>query len=200
MVFYVKFSALCFILYFIIMIQGFGTTRDQMSPRANTLSDDKDDIQKQLDNEAKDRLHFATGPKIWVLHFPTRILQKQHSNKRIPWNFIKSKQKAKRDYNGQKKFKEWQRSQDISSSYSANRISESFTLLPIKEPQRMTVRVQLPVNRYQTKKTMLRKVDSNQRKRPRTAPPRLILPRPATDRDMNLAEFWRPLSKFQNSV
>ncbi|XP_061710904.1 carbonic anhydrase 1 isoform X2 [Cydia pomonella] len=144
MVFHVKFSTLCFIFLFINMIEGFGTTRDQTSQRANTLSDDQDDIQKQLDNEARDRLQFAT---------------------------ITSKHNAKRDYNERKILKEWQRkdnvvardckSRDISSAYSTN--GTSFSSLPLKEPRRMTVRVQLPVNRYQTKKSFLRstRMDGN---------------------------------------
>ncbi|XP_047984051.1 uncharacterized protein LOC125224667 [Leguminivora glycinivorella] len=66
------------------------TSRDQTSPRANTLSDDQDDIQKQLDNEARDRLQFATPKTIWVLHFPTHIMQMPHSNKRMHWNSIKT--------------------------------------------------------------------------------------------------------------
>ncbi|XP_063533490.1 carbonic anhydrase 1 isoform X1 [Cydia strobilella] len=90
-------------------------------------------------------------------------MQMPHRNKRIPWKSITSKQNSKRDYKEQKLFKEWQRSRDISSSYSANEISEPFSSLPMKEPRRMTVRVQLPVNRYQTKKSYLRstRMDSN---------------------------------------
>ncbi|XP_053603550.1 carbonic anhydrase 7-like [Plodia interpunctella] len=47
-------------------------TQDQTSPRANTLSDDADDIQRQLENEAKDRLKYGRPKTIWVFHLPTR--------------------------------------------------------------------------------------------------------------------------------
>ncbi|VVD04685.1 unnamed protein product, partial [Leptidea sinapis] len=49
-------------------------SQDQTTGRANTLLDDADDIQKQLDNEVRDRLKYRpiTG---WVLstpiHYPT---------------------------------------------------------------------------------------------------------------------------------
>ncbi|XP_060801892.1 carbonic anhydrase 1 [Amyelois transitella] len=49
-----------------------GETSDQTSPRANTLLDDADDIQKQLENEAKDRLKYGRPKTIWVFHLPTQ--------------------------------------------------------------------------------------------------------------------------------
>ncbi|GBP70616.1 hypothetical protein EVAR_98196_1 [Eumeta japonica] len=39
-----------------VVVMARGHTQDQSSPRANTLYDDADDIQRQLDNEAKERL------------------------------------------------------------------------------------------------------------------------------------------------
>ncbi|XP_068631422.1 carbonic anhydrase 6-like [Battus philenor] len=46
-------------------------TQDQTSTRPNTLYDDADDLQKQLDNEARDKLKFGKPKTIWVLHLPT---------------------------------------------------------------------------------------------------------------------------------
>ncbi|XP_052756007.1 carbonic anhydrase 6-like [Galleria mellonella] len=48
-------------------------TWEQTSPRANTLYDDADDIQKQLDNEARDRLKYGRPKTIWVFHLPTQF-------------------------------------------------------------------------------------------------------------------------------
>lgn len=36
-----------------------GKTQDLTTPRANTLFDDADDIQRQLDNEARDRMKYG---------------------------------------------------------------------------------------------------------------------------------------------
>ncbi|CAH4038249.1 unnamed protein product [Pieris brassicae] len=44
--------------------------QDQTSKRANTLLDDADDIQKQLDNEARDRMLKPTT--VWVFRLPTQ--------------------------------------------------------------------------------------------------------------------------------
>ncbi|XP_063824614.1 carbonic anhydrase 9-like [Ostrinia nubilalis] len=48
-------------------------TQDQTSARANTLLDDADDIQRQLDNEARDRIKYGRPKTIWVFHFPTQF-------------------------------------------------------------------------------------------------------------------------------
>ncbi|XP_072940076.1 carbonic anhydrase 3-like isoform X2 [Epargyreus clarus] len=50
-----------------------GVTQDQTSSRPNTLFDDADDIQKQLDNEARDRIKFGKTKTIWVFHLPTQF-------------------------------------------------------------------------------------------------------------------------------
>ncbi|KAL0882591.1 hypothetical protein ABMA27_001039 [Loxostege sticticalis] len=50
-----------------------GVTQDQTSARPNTLQDDADDIQRQLDNEARDRLKYGKSKTIWVFHFPTQF-------------------------------------------------------------------------------------------------------------------------------
>ncbi|XP_034829852.1 carbonic anhydrase 3-like [Maniola hyperantus] len=73
-------------LIFIITIHGYKeNTKDQTSPRANTLFDDADDIQRQLNNEAHDKnMIFGSGkPKtVWVLHLPPEF--PQSSTK--PWS------------------------------------------------------------------------------------------------------------------
>ncbi|CAH2070982.1 unnamed protein product, partial [Iphiclides podalirius] len=48
-----------------------GETRDHTSSRPNTLFDDADDLQKQLDNEARDKLKLGKPKTVWVLHLPT---------------------------------------------------------------------------------------------------------------------------------
>ncbi|XP_013144952.1 PREDICTED: carbonic anhydrase 3-like [Papilio polytes] len=46
-------------------------TKDQTTSRANNLYDDADDLQKQLDNEARDKLKVGKPKTIWVFHLPT---------------------------------------------------------------------------------------------------------------------------------
>ncbi|XP_045534970.1 carbonic anhydrase 1 [Papilio machaon] len=45
--------------------------KDQTTSRPNTLYDDADDLQKQLDNEARDKLKVGKPKTIWVFHLPT---------------------------------------------------------------------------------------------------------------------------------
>lgn len=51
------------------------TFQDQTSPRTNTLFDDADDIQRQLDNEARDRLKFGRVNFTFVTHFTVHHLK-----------------------------------------------------------------------------------------------------------------------------
>ncbi|KPJ03400.1 Carbonic anhydrase 6 [Papilio xuthus] len=46
-------------------------SKDQTTSRPNTLYDDADDLQKQLDNEARDKLKVGKPKTIWVFHLPT---------------------------------------------------------------------------------------------------------------------------------
>ncbi|XP_026737426.1 carbonic anhydrase 1-like isoform X2 [Trichoplusia ni] len=81
---------ICCFLFICIQSTGYSAqSQDQTSSRTNTLFDDADDIQRQLDNEARDRIKFgrvsfiankgrrmhvfnSLQPKtIWVFHFPT---------------------------------------------------------------------------------------------------------------------------------
>ncbi|XP_038223220.1 carbonic anhydrase 1-like [Zerene cesonia] len=48
-------------------------TQDQTTTRPNTLLDDADDIQRQLDNEVRDRLQYGQPKTIWVFHLPTQF-------------------------------------------------------------------------------------------------------------------------------
>ncbi|XP_073942430.1 carbonic anhydrase 1-like isoform X2 [Choristoneura fumiferana] len=71
------FHAICITCLFVLCIlnvQRYGScSQDQTSQRVNTLRDDADDIQRQLDNEARDRIKYGRAKTIWVLHFPTRL-------------------------------------------------------------------------------------------------------------------------------
>ncbi|KAG7307918.1 hypothetical protein JYU34_006534 [Plutella xylostella] len=44
--------------------------QDDATCRPNTLSDDADDIQRQLDSEARDRFKYGLPKTIWILNFP----------------------------------------------------------------------------------------------------------------------------------
>ncbi|CAK1599036.1 unnamed protein product [Parnassius mnemosyne] len=64
------------ILYLILLLTrqaltSRGDTQDQTSSRPNTLIDDADDLQRQLDNEAQDKIKFGSPKTIWVFHIPT---------------------------------------------------------------------------------------------------------------------------------
>ncbi|KAJ0178668.1 hypothetical protein K1T71_005443 [Dendrolimus kikuchii] len=48
-------------------------TQDITTSRPNTLYDNADDIQRQLDNEARDRMKFGRPKTVWVFHFPTHL-------------------------------------------------------------------------------------------------------------------------------
>ncbi|XP_013170998.1 PREDICTED: carbonic anhydrase 1-like isoform X2 [Papilio xuthus] len=78
-------SVLCKVMWLLLLIQVSDTyvdkikdtylvkyiqedSKDQTTSRPNTLYDDADDLQKQLDNEARDKLKPKT---IWVFHLPT---------------------------------------------------------------------------------------------------------------------------------
>ncbi|XP_045484964.1 carbonic anhydrase 6-like [Pieris rapae] len=58
------------LLIFCIKIPIPTAIQDQTSTRANTLLDDADDIQRQLDNEARDRMLKPTT--VWVFRLPTQ--------------------------------------------------------------------------------------------------------------------------------
>ncbi|KAJ8733160.1 hypothetical protein PYW08_001458 [Mythimna loreyi] len=66
---------LCCLLIIHIPVSGYTglQSQDQTSSRTNTLFDDADDIQRQLDNEARDRIKFGRPKTIWVFHFPTHF-------------------------------------------------------------------------------------------------------------------------------
>ncbi|XP_049870184.1 carbonic anhydrase 6-like [Pectinophora gossypiella] len=68
----VKKAALWYILIICLRVSAKnGVTQDQVSSRTNTLFDDVDDTQKQLDNEVRERL--AQPKTVWVIHIPTRF-------------------------------------------------------------------------------------------------------------------------------
>ncbi|CAH2105827.1 unnamed protein product [Euphydryas editha] len=50
-------------------------TQDQTTTRPNTLFDDADDIQRQLDNEARDKIIFGKPKTVWVFRLPTEFPQ-----------------------------------------------------------------------------------------------------------------------------
>ncbi|CAG4917018.1 unnamed protein product [Colias eurytheme] len=54
-------------------IKAISYTQDQTTSRPNTLLDDADDIQRQLDNEVRDRLQYGQPKTIWVFHLPTQF-------------------------------------------------------------------------------------------------------------------------------
>ncbi|XP_037301497.1 carbonic anhydrase 3-like isoform X2 [Manduca sexta] len=59
------------ILFFAQTLEYAELTQDQTTSRANTLYDDADDIQRQLDNEARDRMKYGFPKTVWVFHLPT---------------------------------------------------------------------------------------------------------------------------------
>ncbi|CAH0605748.1 unnamed protein product [Chrysodeixis includens] len=62
---------ICCFLFICIQFTGYSAqSQDQTSSRTNTLFDDADDIQRQLDNEARDRIKYGRPKTIWVFHFP----------------------------------------------------------------------------------------------------------------------------------
>ncbi|XP_049694852.1 carbonic anhydrase 6 isoform X2 [Helicoverpa armigera] len=57
---------LCCLMFMHIQASGYtAQSQDQTSSRTNTLFDDADDIQRQLDNEARDRIKYGRPKTIW---------------------------------------------------------------------------------------------------------------------------------------
>ncbi|XP_075972055.1 carbonic anhydrase 1-like [Anticarsia gemmatalis] len=81
---------ICCLLFIHIQVSGFEDQpfQDQTSPRTNTLFDDADDIQRQLDNEAKDRMKYGRPKTIWVFHFPTHF-QEQSTIETRGWRLLR---------------------------------------------------------------------------------------------------------------
>ncbi|XP_047528947.1 carbonic anhydrase 3-like [Vanessa atalanta] len=48
-------------------------TQDQTTTRPNTLNDDADDIQRQLDNEARDKMVYGKPKTVWIFRLPTQF-------------------------------------------------------------------------------------------------------------------------------
>ncbi|XP_045446701.1 carbonic anhydrase 3-like [Melitaea cinxia] len=54
---------------------SFTRTQDQTTTHPNTLFDDADDIQRQLDNEARDKIMLGKPKTVWVFRLPTEFPQ-----------------------------------------------------------------------------------------------------------------------------
>ncbi|CAH1647244.1 unnamed protein product [Spodoptera littoralis] len=73
----------------LVLTNHTGQLQDQTSSRTNTLFDDADDIQRQLDNEARDRLKFGRPKTIWVFHFPTHFPDRNSIDEDAPEDQIR---------------------------------------------------------------------------------------------------------------
>nr|XP_021208933.1 carbonic anhydrase 1 isoform X2 [Bombyx mori] len=83
-------GSLCWLMYVAYISTSSSTefTHDQTTSRANTLFDDADDIQKQLEIEAKNRFVYGSPKAIWVFHLPPKFPEGHAVTRQLSSNYL----------------------------------------------------------------------------------------------------------------
>ncbi|XP_050343843.1 carbonic anhydrase 3-like [Nymphalis io] len=61
------------VIFSVLSANSRSGTQDQTTTRPNTLNDDADDIQRQLDNEARDKMAYGKPKTVWIFHLPSQF-------------------------------------------------------------------------------------------------------------------------------
>ncbi|XP_028044077.1 carbonic anhydrase 3-like [Bombyx mandarina] len=85
-----RIGSLCWLMYVAYISTSSSTelTHDQTTSRANTLFDDADDIQKQLEIEAKNRFVYGSPKAIWVFHLPPKFPEGPAVTRQLSYNYL----------------------------------------------------------------------------------------------------------------
>ncbi|XP_046963283.1 carbonic anhydrase 3-like [Vanessa cardui] len=87
-----------FVIFIVLSVDARKETQDQTTTRPNTLNDDADDIQKQLDNEARDKMVYGKPKTVWIFRLPTQFplgTTKSMSRNSRKLNIFQSRAKTK---------------------------------------------------------------------------------------------------------